>query len=160
MEREREEDLTDPNAYQHHEFDDKGNEDSRKFRLSWLGPYTIIARKGEVVYDVRHDSSGKVETVHEDRLKLTYESKIARRAMAKEAAKDNSQPVTGRQLRSGYKGKQRGDQVSKWWDEKEKVNTDYDSSSDEEQTNTYGIKTPKTPPKKLHLKAFEEDCTL
>ena len=34
---------------------------------------------------------------------------------------------------------------------------DSDSSSEEEQTNTYGFKTPKTPPKKLHLKAFEED---
>ena len=112
--------------------DEKGNVDSRKFRLSWLGPYTIIARKGEVVYEVREDSSGKVITIHEDRLKLTYESKIARKTMAKEVAKNASQPVTGRQLRSGGKGKQRGDQVSKWWGEEEKVTTEDDSSSDED----------------------------
>ena len=53
--------------------DEYGNEDSRKFRMAWLGPYKIIARKGEVVYRVQHLESGGEETVHADRMKMAYD---------------------------------------------------------------------------------------
>ena len=39
--------------------DERGNVDSRKFRMAWLGVYRIIAKRGDMVYQLRHEETGK-----------------------------------------------------------------------------------------------------
>ena len=79
--------------------DKHGNEDSRKFRMAWLGVYRIIAKKGEVVYQVKHEETGKTEIVHEDRMKLTYDSRMEHRRGAAEA--ENPATSSEAAVRSG-----------------------------------------------------------
>jgi transposase InsO family protein len=113
--------------------DEKGNVDCRKFRMAWIGPCTIVERKGEVVYVIKHDSSGKLETVHQDRLKLTYESKIARKARAKKLNKEKAGiPQEIRPLRSHTQKKQAKDVEARWWEDKTS-DSDSDGSSEENQ---------------------------
>ena len=106
--------------------DEKGNVDSRKFRMSWIGPCTIISRKGDVVFEVRHDDTGKLETIHQDRMKLTYDSKIARKAR-KENTKQDSSPIRQDRplLRSYFRKSRQQENESHWW-----KNDDADSNSD------------------------------
>ena len=42
---------------------------TRKFHLPWKGPFTIVSQIDDVVFAIA-DSTGKVQTVHCDRLKL------------------------------------------------------------------------------------------
>ena len=109
--------------------DENGNVDSRKFRLNWMGPYTIIQQKGEVVYEVRNDSTGKLETVHENRLKLSYESKLARRTTTRNATKVQK-PKGKRHLRSANRDQHRQREVRDWWKVEEEEYGDLSDSED------------------------------
>ena len=107
--------------------DEHGNEDSRKFRMAWLGVYRIIARKGEVVYQVKHEETGKTEIVHEDRMKLTYDSRMEHRRGAAEAVGPGP---TRYQLRSGGKKRRRREEQENW-DDKSSSSSDSSESSDD-----------------------------
>ena len=113
--------------------DEHGNVDSRKFRPAWIGPYTIIERKGEVVYVVKNDSSGKVAIVHEDRMKLTYHSRLERRKRTKLLNKTTAEKTTSRKLRSNANQNKKKEAESRWWDEKGSDVVSSDSSDDENQ---------------------------
>ena len=57
--------------------------------MAWLGVYRIIAKRGDTVYQLRHEETGKTEVVHEDRMKLTYNSQLSHKQGNDKAGKAN-----------------------------------------------------------------------
>ena len=67
------------------------------------------------MYQLRHEETGKTEVVHEDRMKLTYNSQLSHRHGHDKAGKANDKRQDRYQLRT-RKERRRGEEKKNWDD--------------------------------------------